>query len=89
VRIRVDAPKNGLIALQTPRTSRFPTFYYCQVVNQALLRLLSTYILATFCTIGNHQWPHSVFVKHVYYTSNRSWSTRVRFFHSWADTHSH
>ena len=28
--------------------------------------------------------PHSVFGKHVDYTSNRSWSTRVRFFHSWA-----
>ena len=38
-------PKNGLIALQTPRTSRLSTFYYCQVVNRALLRLLSTYIL--------------------------------------------
>jgi len=23
-------------------------------------------------------------VKHIYYTSNRSWSTRVRFLHSWA-----
>ena len=38
-------PKNGLIALQTPRTSRFSTFYYCQVVNRALLRLLSTHVL--------------------------------------------
>jgi len=38
-------PKNGLIALQTPRTSQLSTFYYCQVVNRALLRLLSTYIL--------------------------------------------
>ena len=38
-------PKNGLIALQTPRTSRLSTFYYCQVVNRAWLRLLSTYIL--------------------------------------------
>ena len=38
-------PKNGLIALQTPRTSGLSTFYYCQVVNRALLRLLSTYIL--------------------------------------------
>ena len=31
----VDLPKNGLIALQTPRTSRLSTFYYCQVVNRA------------------------------------------------------
>jgi len=38
-------PKNGLNALQTPRTSRLSTFNYCQVVNRALLRLLSTYIL--------------------------------------------
>jgi len=38
-------PKNGLFALQTPRTSRLSTFYYCQVVNRAWLRLLSTYIL--------------------------------------------
>ena len=38
-------PKNGLIALQTPRTSRLSAFYYGQVVNRALLRLLSTYIL--------------------------------------------
>ena len=37
-------PKNGLIALQTPRTCRLSTFYYCQVVNRAFLRLLSTYI---------------------------------------------
>ena len=37
-------PKNGLIALLTPRTSRLSTFYFCQVVNRALLRLLSTYI---------------------------------------------
>jgi len=40
-----NPPKNGLIALQTPRTSRFPIFYYCQVVNRTLLRLLSTYVL--------------------------------------------
>jgi len=38
-------PKNGLIALQTPRTRRLSSFYYCQVVNRALLKLLSTYIL--------------------------------------------
>jgi len=31
------------------------------------------------------EWPHSVFVKHFYYTSNRSRSIRVRFSHSWAD----
>ena len=42
---RSHPPKNGQIALQTPRTSRLSTFYYCQVVNRALLRLLSTYIL--------------------------------------------
>ena len=38
----------------------------------------------SFCTIGNYQWPHSVFVKHIYYTSDRSWSTRVRLVRSWA-----
>ena len=43
--IYIHPPKNGLIALQTPRTSRLSTFNYCQVVNRALLRLLSTYIL--------------------------------------------
>ena len=26
-------------------------------------------------------------MKHIYYTSNRSWSTRVRLVHSWADSH--
>jgi len=35
-------------------------------------------------TIGYYQWPHSVFVKHICYTSSYSWSTRVLFFHSWA-----
>jgi len=40
----IGSPRT-LIALQTPRTSRLSTFYYCQVVNGALLRLLSTYIL--------------------------------------------
>jgi len=30
---------------QTPRTSRLSTFYYCQVVNPALLRLLIKHIL--------------------------------------------
>jgi len=41
------------------------------------------------CTIGNYQWPHCVFVKHIYYTSDRWWSARVRLVHSWAacDTH--
>jgi len=41
----VNPPKNGLIALQTPRTSRLSTFNYCHLVIRALLRLLSTYIL--------------------------------------------
>ena len=71
-----NPPKNGLISLQTLRTSRFPTFYYCQVVNRTLLRLLSTSIFqskieswrittkncVSFCTIGNYQWAHSVCV---------------------------
>ena len=34
--------------------------------------------------LHDYQWSHYVFVKHVYYTSNRLWSTRVQFFHSWA-----
>jgi len=38
-------PKDWKIAFQTPRTSRLSTFYYCQVVNRSLLRLLSTCIL--------------------------------------------
>jgi len=38
----------------------------------------------TYCTIGDHQLPHSVFAKHIYYTSSCSLSTRVRFLHSWA-----
>jgi len=29
--------------------------------------------------------PHSVFVKHIYYTSNRSSSTTLRLVHSWAE----
>ena len=37
-----ETPRNGLIELQTT-TSRLSTFYYCQVDNSALLRLLSTY----------------------------------------------
>jgi len=47
-------PKNGKIALQTPRTSRLSTFYYCQVVNRALLRLLSTYILVFYRVLANY-----------------------------------
>jgi len=92
-------PKNAKIALQTPRTSRLSTFYYCQVVNWALLRLLSTYILVLYRVLENYNikssnilyhWLLSMasfrfFVKHIYYTSNRSWSTRVRFLHSWAE----
>ena len=31
-----------------PRTGQFPAFQYCQVVNRALLRLLSTYILVSY-----------------------------------------
>ena len=90
-------PKNGKIALQSPRTSWLSTFYYCQVVNRAWLRLLSTYILVLYRVLANcniklsnilyhcyYQWPHSVLVKNIYYTSNRSWSTIVRFLHSWA-----
>ena len=37
----------------------------------------------TYCTIGNYQWPHSKFLKHIYYTSSYSWSATVRFLHSW------
>ena len=47
-------PKNGKIALQTPRTCRLSTFYYCQVVNRALLRLLSTYILVLYRVLANY-----------------------------------
>jgi len=44
--------KKALFALQTPRTSRLSTFFfYCQVVNWALLRLLSTYILVLYRVI--------------------------------------
>ena len=42
------------------------------------------YKIESYCTIGNYQLPHSVFVKHIYYTSSCSWSTTVRFLHSWA-----
>jgi len=49
-----NPPKNGLIALQTPRTSRFPTFCYCQVVNRALLRLLSKYVLVWYKVMANY-----------------------------------
>jgi len=42
-------PKNGLIALQTPRTSRLSTFFYCQAVSPALL---STYILVWYNVIA-------------------------------------
>jgi len=42
------------------------------------------YNWVTFCTSGNYQWFHFVFVKHIYYTSDRSWSARVRLVHSWA-----
>ena len=44
----------GLIALQTPRTCRFPAFEYCQVVNRQLLRLLRTYILVEYRVILNY-----------------------------------
>ena len=62
-------PKNGLIALKTPRTSRLSTFYYCQVVNRQLLRLLSTYILVYYGVMANytitlsniqHHWQLSI-----------------------------
>jgi len=47
-------PKNGKIALQTPRTIRLSTFYYCQVVNGALLRLLNMYILVSYRVLVNY-----------------------------------
>ena len=62
-------PKNGLIALKTPRTSRLSTFHYCQVVNRQLLRLLSTYILVYYGVMANynitlsniqHHWQLSI-----------------------------
>ena len=61
-----------------PRTGRFPTFWYWQVANRALLRLLSTYNLVSYrlpmnettrlskyCTIGFYHWTHSDFLKHI------------------------
>ena len=42
---RAAPPKNGQLYSGRPRTKRFPTFLYCQVVNCQLLRLLSTHIL--------------------------------------------
>jgi len=50
----VEPPKNGLIALQTPRTCRLTVFKYCQVVNRQLLRLLSTHILVEYRVIANY-----------------------------------
>ena len=47
-------PKNAKIAVQTPRTSRLSTFYYCQVVNRALLRLLRTCILVSYRVVANY-----------------------------------
>jgi len=47
-------PKNGKIALQTPRTGRLSTFEYCQVVNRHLLRFLSTYILVYYRVLVNY-----------------------------------
>ena len=32
-----------------------------------------------YCTNGCYQWTHSVFVKHIYYTSSCSWVIGVRF----------
>jgi len=52
--VQVEPPKNGLIALQTPRTSRLSTFYYCQVVNRALLRLPRTHILVYYRVLVNY-----------------------------------
>jgi len=49
-----SAPKNRLVALQTSRTRRLSTFYYCQIVNRALLRLLSTYILVSYRVMANY-----------------------------------
>jgi len=45
---------------------------------------MTIYYWVTYCTIGNYQWPHSILVKHIYYTSSCSWSTRGRFLLSWA-----
>ena len=47
-RPRMEKSRSG-----RPRTERFPSFWYCQVVNCQLLRLLSTNILVHQCLAVN------------------------------------